>query len=104
MLKLITDFDRKKNDIGRKLSYRLGILKPEKTCLLCSREPFREGLCRYHYEALETLRKTYLEWNRREGLTWSEYLDSIAKLKTTGKWILDLVKNRDKLDNILSSQ
>ncbi len=104
LLKLITDFDRKKNDIGRKLSYRLGILKPEKTCLLCSREPFREGLCRYHYEALETLRKTYLEWNRREGLTWSEYLDSIAKLKTTGKWILDLVKNRDKLDNILSSQ
>ena len=102
LLKLIKDFDTKKDDIGRKLSYRLGILKPEKTCLLCGREPFRDGLCRYHYEALEALKKMYREWSRREGVTWSDYLDSIGKLKTTGKWVLDIVRNKDKLSNKLS--
>ncbi len=92
LLKLLREFDKNKYRIGKFLSIRLGYLKPENKCRLCSREVYREGLCRHHYEALEKVKKTYEEWRRREGVSWEQYIKSIKKLKSTGRWIREVVE------------
>lgn len=99
LLKLLQEFNKKKDDIGKMLSYRLGFLVPEKKCVLCRREVFSGNLCKYHYYALEKLYKTYHEWKKREGVSWEEYLKSITRLKLTGKWVIEVAKNIDKLDS-----
>lgn len=97
LLKLLQEFDKRKDDIGKMLSYRLGFLVPEKKCILCHREVFSSNLCKYHYYALEKLYKTYHEWERREGVSWKEYLKKLTRLKTTGKWVIEVARNIDKI-------
>ncbi len=92
LLKLLREFDRNKYRIGLTLSYRLGFLSPKNKCRICNREAYREGLCRYHYEALEKIKKTYEEWERREEISWDEYIKAIKKLKSTGKWVKEVLQ------------
>lgn len=97
LIKLIAEFNHRKKDIGALLSYRLGFETPPEKCLLCNIEAYREGLCKYHHRALEVVKQTYEEWRKRENISWSEYVKAIKRLKSTGKWIIDVVKNMDKI-------
>lgn len=97
LIKLIVSFDKKKYQIGKTLSYRLGYLTPINKCILCNREAYKNNLCKYHYRALNTVIKTYDEWKRREGVDWNKYLSSIKKLKSTGKWIVEVIQNFEKI-------
>ncbi|ADI32281.1 DNA topoisomerase I [Staphylothermus hellenicus] len=97
LIKLIVSFDKKKYQIGKTLSYRLGYLTPTNKCMLCNREAYKNNLCKYHYQALNTIVKTYEEWKRREGVDWDKYLSSIKKLKSTGKWIVEVIQNFEKI-------
>ncbi len=94
--KLLIKFEDKKEELGRLLSIRLGLVKPVEKCILCNREVWRNGLCRYHYEAIEQIKKYYSEWNRREKITWREYLATIKKLKLTGKWVREVIPYLEK--------
>lgn len=98
LIKLIVSFDKRKYQIGKMLSYRFGFLVPTNKCILCNREVYNNKLCKYHYRALETIVKTYGEWRRREGVDWNKYLSSIKKLKSTGKWIIEVIENIDKIN------
>ncbi len=97
LLRLIEEFDAKKTEIGEKLSYRLGYMKPPEKCMLCSREAYQGGLCRYHYEALKTIKEKYNEWRAREGVSWEEYISAVGRLKSTGKWVIDVIKKISSL-------
>ncbi len=93
LLSLINSFEEKKSIIGKLLSYRLGLISPEKKCLLCNREEYYNGLCKYHYQAVEILRQKYHVWREKEGVSWNEYLKQLRKLRSTGKWVREIIEN-----------
>ncbi len=98
LIKLIVLFNKRKYHIGKLLSYRLGLLMPERKCIICNREVYRNNLCKYHYQALKELVEKYEEWKRREGISWERYISSLKKLKSTGKWIIEVINSLDKID------
>lgn len=89
--KLLAKFEEKKEELGLFLSIRLGLIKPEKKCIICNREAWYNNLCKYHYEAVERVKKYYSEWSKREKITWNEYLKTIKKLKLVGKWVKEVI-------------
>lgn len=91
IMELLRKFNEKKEEIGLKLAWRLGILEPSKKCLLCKREAFHNNLCIYHYEALKRINKLFNEWKRREGIGWDEYIRQLLRLKSTGKWVREVL-------------
>ncbi len=99
LMNLINKFNEKKKEIGIKLSWRLGLLKPPKHCILCDREVYNEDkqLCKYHYEAFLKVKDTYIEWRKRENIDWHRYLKELKRLSSTGKWVKDVVSKIDQL-------
>ena len=95
IIKLLEEFDRVKDKIGLLLSIRLGYLSPQRKCLICNREEYRDGLCYYHYLALEKIREAYKEWSRREEITIEKFVKTIKKMRSTGKWIVEILSNDD---------
>jgi DNA topoisomerase-1 len=90
---LIKKFDEKKETVGQILSSRLGIYTPPNKCAICNREEFSNGLCTYHYKANEQIDEVYEEWKEREGVSFNEYLERIKKLKSTGKWVVEVIEH-----------
>jgi len=90
---LLKKFDEHKEDIGFLLATRLKLAKPSKVCTVCGREAetLDANLCKYHSEAIKRVEEYYKEWYRREGVSWSEYLEKLSKLKSTGKWIREVL-------------
>jgi len=93
---LLVKFEERKDELGVFLSYRLGLLKPGKKCMLCNREVYMGELCKYHSEALEKVKSYYEEWRRREGVSWSEYIASLKKMRSTGKWVKQVLDYIEK--------
>lgn len=91
--KLIKEFNAKKKELGLRLSWRLGILTPNNKCRICHREKYMNGLCRYHYRALMRIIELYKEYKRRENISWDEYINELRRLKSTGKWIKEVLDN-----------
>ena len=91
--KLLSRFEERKREIGWLLGIRYGLLTPAEKCKLCSREAWRENLCKYHFRAMESVRKVFKEWRVREGVSWSEYIRRIRRLRSTGKWVREVVEN-----------
>ncbi len=102
--RLLDKFRVYREDIGYKLSWRLGLLAPSRKCRLCNREVYKDELCRYHYMAYERLREAYKIWSVREGVSWREYLSSLKRLKSTGKWVRELIDIVDHLRCIQSDK
>jgi len=96
LLNLLSKFEERKNELGVFLSYRLGLLKPVKKCLLCNREVYMGELCKYHSEAVEKIKNYYEEWRIREGVSWSEYIATLRKLRSTGKWVKQVLDYIEK--------
>jgi len=94
---LLKRFNERRDEIGRVLSIRLGLIKPTNKCAICEREVWRNNLCKYHYEAVERVVKYYDEWRRREGVTWSEYISALKRLRSTGKWVREILPYIDRL-------
>jgi len=69
--------------VGKKLAVALGEEAPEKKCALCNREA-KDELCFIHEEAYSALTAAYPEWKKRLGVGYGEYLQKLAKLKSTG--------------------
>ena len=92
LLKLFTEYNNRIEEVGLKLGISLGLLQPKKKCLLCSREAISKNLCTYHLQALNQVIESYNTWHKILGITWSEYLVKLLKLKGTGEWVKDIVK------------
>ena len=69
------------------------IAKFEKRCMLCVRKAIQEKYCKYHYEALQSLRDHYHVWKNSYGeITWYDYLTKLQEIKYTGKWVKDVIE------------
>ena len=92
--KILGDFrDSYMDEAGVELAKALGFIKPGKKCLVCGREAYREGLCRYHYDAYCLLIKGYREWRRRLGdISFRSYVERLARSASTGSWIKDVAR------------
>ena len=78
-------------EAGRLLGVSLGLVKPAEACPICGREAYRRGLCRFHYEAYEKLRKAYPEWARRVGgISFRDYLSRISSRSEAGRWVREV--------------
>ena len=92
--KILRDFrDSYMGEAGAELAKALGFIKPGKKCLVCGREAYREGLCRYHYDAYHLLIEGYGEWRRRLGdISFRSYVERLAKSASTGSWVKDVAR------------
>lgn len=69
------------------------IAKFEKRCMLCVRKAIQEKFCKYHYEALQSLRDHYHVWKNSYGeITWYDYLTKLQEINYTGKWVKDVIE------------
>lgn len=69
------------------------IAKFETRCMLCVRKAIQEKFCKYHYEALQSLRDHYHVWKNSYGeITWYDYLTKLQEIKYTGKWVKDVIE------------
>lgn len=68
-------------------------------CRLCRRRVERDGLCRYHLDARDELKKGYERWtDAYSSMSWKEYLDRMKRLNVTGQWVkevIDLIERED---------
>ena len=61
--------------------------------MLCVRKAIQEKFCKYHYEALQSLRDHYHVWKNSYGeITWYDYLTRLQGIKYTGKWVKDVIE------------
>lgn len=68
------------------------------TCKICSR-PLSEGVyCSKHAESYSNLEEGYQKWRYALGVSWIEYLEKIAKISGSGRWV------REVINDILSSE
>ena len=68
-------------------------VKLESRCILCVRKSVEEKYCKYHYEALQSLRVHYEIWKSRYGkISWHDYLSRLKKIKYTGKWVKEVIE------------
>lgn len=69
------------------------IAKIETKCTLCVRMAIQEKFCKFHYEALQSLRTHYQVWRSSYGeITWYDYLTRLQEIKYTGKWVKDIIE------------
>ncbi|QOR95175.1 DNA topoisomerase I [Thermosphaera chiliense] len=90
---LIKKFNENREKVGQILSSRLGIYTPPNKCAICNREEFSNGFCTYHYKAMEQINSVYEEWREKEGISFKDYLEKIKKLKSTGKWVVEVIEH-----------
>uniref|UniRef100_A0A7C2ZVI3 DNA topoisomerase n=1 Tax=Ignisphaera aggregans TaxID=334771 RepID=A0A7C2ZVI3_9CREN len=62
-----------------------------KKCAICSRLAHKDGLCLFHYEALNKVKESYKDW-QRFNYTWTEYLEKLLKLGSAGAYIKEVCR------------
>jgi hypothetical protein len=60
-------------------------------CPICSRDR-EEQFCAYHQTAFTNLKESYEKWKTSAGLEWDAYLEKIASLEETGRWIVEVIE------------
>jgi len=69
------------------------IVKSQARCVLCVRKAIGEKYCKYHYDALQSLKEHYEIWTDRYGeLSWCDYLMRLKKNRYTGKWVKEVIE------------
>lgn len=92
LLSLLLKYNEQMEIVGLRLAQGLGLKISPRKCLLCNKEIHKDGLCVYHAIALDKLREAYNIWYEVLGISWKNYLVKLSKLKSTGKWIKDVVE------------
>lgn len=73
----------------------------ERSCKICKRAVYKEGLCVFHYEALNRVREGYEAW-RKFNYSWEKYLEKLTKFRSSGLYVkevcLYLIKNPSSKD------
>ncbi|MGQ9530326.1 MAG: hypothetical protein ACUVQX_02440 [Candidatus Bathycorpusculaceae bacterium] len=69
-------------------------------CVICNREAEKEGYCKLHIKAYESISRKYELWKRALEISWKEYLSEIVKNPLTGEWAREvaeyLIKSGEK--------
>ena len=62
-------------------------------CTICGRVALNESnLCRYHQDALDSLRSSYERWRETSGVSWEEYIEKLCQIDESGRWVLDVAE------------
>ncbi|MEM3699330.1 MAG: hypothetical protein QXL57_00450 [Candidatus Bathyarchaeia archaeon] len=71
-------------------------------CAVCSREAEKDGYCKLHSKAYESISKKYELWKKALEISWKEYLSEIVKNPLTGEWAREvaeyLIKSGEEQD------
>jgi DNA topoisomerase-1 len=80
--------------VGFHLAKKLSLTNDYSKCVIpeCRGDSFTKGFCRIHYLAYENLLKNYEEWRVRKGISFNDYLSKIAKLKSTGTFVKEVIR------------
>jgi DNA topoisomerase-1 len=91
---LLAKFNERINDVGFHLAKKLSLTNDYSKCVIpeCRGDSFTKGFCRIHYLAYENLLKNYEEWRVRKGISFNDYLSKIAKLKSTGTFVKEVIR------------
>jgi DNA topoisomerase-1 len=94
LLRLLERFNENLGAVGESLAKRLMLVENSKKCLIdtCTLDAYAKGLCKIHYEALESLYKTYEQWRERKEVTFDQYINKLAKMKSTGRFVKEVIK------------
>ncbi|MCK4703262.1 hypothetical protein KAT55_07885 [Candidatus Bathyarchaeota archaeon] len=49
--------------------------------------------CEHHQAAYSNLEKSYSQWRRALGLSWTDYLEKVEKVSGTGIWVKEVIKD-----------
>ena len=94
--KYLEKYNQVKDIVGKKLGNVLGLLKYER-CKICELETYKDGLCKYHYDANKKLIEVFKIWRERSGLGEEEIIKKLLKSKSTGKFIKDILRYKSKM-------
>ena len=92
---LLSKFDSCINDVGLLLARKLSLIDNYEKCSIpgCRGESYKLGLCKNHYLAYEAVLKGYEEWKARKDVPFSDYVHKIARMKSTGKYVKDVLQH-----------
>jgi hypothetical protein len=66
-------------------------------CTVCGKEANEKTYCEPHAKAYANIIKKYDQWKKAMGISWKEYLSTIANNTLTGEWAKEvaeyLIKN-----------
>ncbi|ACP35408.1 DNA topoisomerase I [Sulfolobus islandicus L.S.2.15] len=88
--KFIEEYKANKDRVGESLAKALGLIKIVK-CKFCDLEQYKDGLCKYHYEAKTKLLDAVRIWEERTKYDHKKILKRISSSKSTGKYVKDIV-------------
>lgn len=90
---LLSKFNENIDHVGLQLAKRLSMFENYEKCLIsgCRGDAQVDGLCKLHYSAYKTLMERYSEWKNRKGVSFNEYVSTISKFKSTGKYVKDVI-------------
>jgi len=94
LTELLRRFNENRLQAGKHLAVRLNIVEPTLgRCRVksCNREPYENGLCRYHATAVKLIHEYYKEWLKRKEVSFNDYIKALSKSRLTGKWIKDVI-------------
>ena len=91
ILEALNKFIRSGNEIAKEFDLYIHgkNIGGEERCRICGRRAVGEGLCLFHLEAYRRIVKAYDRW-KEAGYTWNQYLEKLAKLRSTGMYVRDV--------------
>ena len=73
-------------------------------CTICGRVALKESdLCRYHQDALDSLKSSYELWRKASEVIWEEYIEKLCQIDETGRWVLDVAEQIRSGDDLSTS-
>ena len=94
--RLLAEYSRRLESVGRKLAIALGVAEPEVKCAICGREAVASDplpLCKYHLEALARIRKALPSIARALDTSQEEALRLLASRRgEAGQWVVEVAR------------
>ncbi len=63
----------------------------DKRCIICKRSVYANNLCIFHSIALENIKGVYEAW-KKFGFSWTQYLEKLLKLRSTGRYVKEVCR------------
>ena len=85
--KILMNFRVNAHNVGLEFSKSLGLIRPERPCIICGREVVEGKLCTYHLLAYRRVLESYDDWkDALDGIEFKSYLEALSKTANAGRW------------------
>ncbi|MEM1645389.1 MAG: DNA topoisomerase I [Ignisphaera sp.] len=86
-----SNMDKIIRDLYRYIEAEDDITSLRDRCSICKRTLYKDGMCIFHYEALNRIKESYIDW-QKFGFAWDKYLRKLIKLNSTGLYVRDVCR------------